>query len=53
MRKSRIKISPCHPQADYSSLGTLLQLKWKYLQRNVPKVGNLMAPIETAPRGAF
>ena len=39
-----------HPQSDYAVLGMLLQLKWKYLQRAVPGVGNLMGPIEEALR---
>ena len=44
------KISQRHPQSAYAGLGMLLQLKRQYLQRNVPRVGTLMVPIEEALR---
>ena len=31
----------------------LLQIKWQYLQRNVPGVGTIMGPIDIALREAF
>ena len=37
----------------YVVLGVLLQLKWQYLQRNVPGVGTLKGPIEEALRDKF
>ena len=42
------KIPRRHPQSAYAGLGMLLQSEWQYLQRNVPKVGTLMGPIEEA-----
>ena len=47
------KISQRHPQLAHASLGILLQLKWKYLQRTVPGVGTLMGPIEEALKEKF
>ena len=44
------KISQQHPQSDYSVLGMSLQLKWQYLQRNVPGFGTLLGPLEEALR---
>ena len=44
------KISQRHHQLAYARLGILLQLEWQYLQRNVPRVGTLMGPIEEALR---
>ena len=35
-------------QSDYASLGMLLQIKWQYLQTNVPGVGTMMGPIDEA-----
>ena len=42
-----------HPQSAYAGLGMLLQSKWQYLQRTVPRVGNLMGPIEETLREKF
>ena len=39
-----------YPQSAYAILGMLLQIKWKYLQRNVPGIGSLMGPIEDSIR---
>ena len=47
------KIYQRHPQSDYSVLGISLQLKWQYLQKNVPVVGTLIGPIEEALREKF
>ena len=44
------KISQQHPQSVYAGLGMLLQLKWQYLERTVPRVGAFMGPIEEALR---
>ena len=44
------KISQRQPQSAYASLGMSLQSEWQYLQRTVPGVGTLMAPIEEALR---
>ena len=47
------KISRRHPQSAYAGLGMSLQLKWQYLQRNVPGVDTLIGPIEEALRKKF
>ena len=44
------KIAQRQTQSDYSGLGMSLQLKWKYLQMNVPGVRTMMGPIEEALR---
>ena len=41
------------PSVDLCRLGMLLQLEWKYLQNNVPKVGTLMGHIEEALKMKF
>ena len=47
------EIDQRHPKLAYAGLGMSLQLKWQYLQRTVPRVGTLMAPIEEALREKF
>ena len=47
------KISRRHPQSAYAGLGMSLKLEWQYMQRNVPRVGTLMGPIEEALREKF
>ena len=47
------KVAKRHPQTDYDGLGMLLQLKWQYLQRNLPVVSAPMEPIDTALKEAF
>ena len=46
------KVAKRHPQTDYDGLGMLLQLKWQYLQRNLPVVSAPMEPIDTALKEA-
>ena len=47
------KFSKRHPQTAYAGLGMSLHLEWCYLQRNVPRVGALMEPIESDLRKDF
>ena len=47
------KIARLHPQLAYTGLVMSLKLKWRYLQRTVPRVGTLMGPIEEALRKIF
>ena len=47
------KFSKRHPQTAYAGLGMSLHLEWRYLQRNVPRVGALMEPIESDLRKEF
>ena len=47
------KISSWYPHADYDGLVMLIQLEWKYLKGNFPKVGNLTVPIDTYLRENF
>ena len=47
------KIARRHTQSSYAGLGMSLQSEWQYLQRTVPRVGTLMAPIEGALRENF
>ena len=44
------KIAKRYPQTACSGLGMFLQLKWKYLRKNVPGVGTIMGLIEDALR---
>ena len=47
------KVAKRNPQTAYAILGESLQLKWQYLQRNVPGVGALMELVEAALRKIF
>ena len=47
------KIARQYPQSAYAGLGMSLQLKWQYLQSNVPGVGYLVGTIKGALREAF
>ena len=44
------KIAKLYPQPACVGLGMFLQLKWKYLRKNVPGVGTIMGLIEDALR---
>ena len=42
-----------HHQISYDGMGTLLKLKWNYLQINYPKDGSMIVPIEGNLREAL
>ena len=42
-----------HHQISYDGMGTLLKLKWNYLQSNYPKAGSMIVPIEGNLREAL
>ena len=47
------KIVKRHPHLDCSGLGVLLQLKWKCLQRTVPRFGTFVGSMEESLRDTF
>ena len=47
------KIAKLYPQLDHAGFVILIQLKWHCMKITIPKVGNLVGPIETSLRETF